>query len=161
MCTREMVEWQRRRLLDSSCECVLALRTIVSPQRDLYVLTTADEQLSVVDNRLTPDLLADSFWQLGDAFLSAPQDSLAIFQDYVNLGDIDPISLQRRPKIQSCLCTTDESWKLLRAGHQDNVLLFRVVRTVTREIVVECLATAKCRHRLHLPEVGICWWVGC
>jgi hypothetical protein len=110
MCTREMVEWQRRRLLDSSCNRVLVLSSILLVRGVLYILAAANEQLSVMDNRLSPDLLADSFRQLGDTFLPAPRDSFAVAEDDVDLRDVDPISLQGRPKRKLCLCTTKESW---------------------------------------------------
>lgn len=96
MCTREMVGWRRRRLLDSSCGCVLALCTKLSWVLDQFILAAANKQLSVVDNRLAPDLLANSFWQLNDVLLPAPRESFAAPEVDVDLRDIDAIVLQQR-----------------------------------------------------------------
>jgi hypothetical protein len=51
--------------------CGLVCDAISLPEWDLNILTAANEQLPVVDNRLSSDSLADGFGQLDNAFLSA------------------------------------------------------------------------------------------
>ena len=62
----------------------------------MRILAAANEQLPVVDNRFAPDLLANSFWQLNNAFLPAPRNSFAASEVDVDLRDIDAIVLQQR-----------------------------------------------------------------
>lgn len=148
-------------MLDNSCGFELERHDVLVPEGALCILATANEQLFVVDDRLSPDVLADRFWQLDDTFLLAPRELFAIPEVDVDLRDINPISLQQRPERQLCLRITDESRQLLRARHEENMFLLRVVGIVVQDIVVERLATAECRDGLHLSEIGISLCVVC
>lgn len=120
-------------MLDSSCESELEKNAMLLPKCGLYVLAAANEQLLVLDNRLSPDFLADGFRQLND-------------------------SMWRKNQLR--LRATDGARQRLRVHHVKTMLFSRIVQLVTEDIIVECLATAKCRNGLQLSKLRIWLCVG-
>jgi hypothetical protein len=78
-----------------------------------YLLAVADEQLSVVDNRLSPDVFADSSRQLNETFSFVHWDDLTLMKIDVDEGNVSTILPQRRHKCQLCLGATDAMRKFL------------------------------------------------
>ena len=94
----------------------------------LYILAAADETLFVMDNRLSPDVLADSFRQLND-------------------------TVWRKNQLR--LRAADGERQHLRVDYVETMLLSGVAQLATQNIVVECLATARCRNGQHLSKLRI------